>query len=190
MARTGSKRAKRPEPRPSSGLYSFLVLGAAAAGLLWLILSTASPDAAMAGCPAGADCITIHTDTGAHVFTVEWAIDPAEMSCGLMFRETMEADHGMVFDYRADRPLVAFWMRNTLIPLDMIFIRENGAVLNIAERTTPLSLATVPATGPVRYVLEVVGGTADRIGLDPGDLVDLERRPGMTEGTAVCFPAI
>lgn len=117
--------------------------------------------------------ITVHTATGDHVFTVEWALTPAERQRGLMYRPEMAADHGMVFDFFVEAP-VSFWMANTLIPLDMIFIREDGTVFSIAEHTTPLSLAAVPSGGPVRYVLEVNAGTADRIGLLPGDRIDLE----------------
>ena len=104
-----------------------------------------------------------------------------------MFRTEMAADHGMVFDFGSERP-VAFWMKNTLIPLDMIFIRDDGEVLNIAKNTTPFSDALVPSDGPVRYVLEINGGISDEIGLAPGDMIDLARAPGMTEGTAVCYP--
>ncbi len=140
-------------------------------------------------CPADSECVTVQTETGDYIFTVEWAIDPAERSCGLMFREEMAEDHGMIFDFELERP-VSFWMRNTLISLDMIFIRASGEVLNVAEGTTPLSLEGVPSDGPVRYVLEVIAGTADRIGLEPGDMVDIARAPDMTEGTAICFPPV
>jgi len=119
------------------------------------------------------ETITIHTATGEHVFTVEWALTDAERSRGLMFRTEMAPDHGMVFDFFREAP-VAFWMRNTLISLDMIFIRADGTVLSIAQNTTPLSEAGVPSNGAVRYVLEVVAGTAARLGLEPEDWIDLE----------------
>lgn len=178
-------------PSKSSPGYAIFITAAALAGTLTLA-ATAHSQAEHDGndpavCPADAECITIHTDDADHLFTVEYAIDPAERSCGLMFREEMAADHGMVFDFEVERG-VSFWMRNTLISLDMVFIEEDGTVLNIAEHTTPLSLEGVPSIGPVRYVLEVIAGTTDRIGLEPGDQIDIERGPGMTEGTAVCFP--
>ena len=138
-----------------------------------------------AACPGGAECIILHTGAGDHTFTTEWAIETPQRSCGLMFREEMAPDHGMVFDFLNERG-VSFWMRNTLISLDMIFIEADGTVLNIAEGTTPLSLEGVPSDGPVRYVFEVIAGTAERIGLEPGDSIDLARAPGMTEGTAIC----
>ena len=188
MARAGRAKPKAAAPQGRTA-YSIIVIAAAVAGLVWLVLATSSGSADDATCPADTECVTAHTDTGDHVFTVEWAIEPAEQTCGLMFREAMAADHGMVFDFRTDGDHT-FWMRNTLISLDMIFIRGDGEVVNVAANTTPLSLASVPSTGPVRYVLEVVAGTADRIGLEPGDRFDLARRPGLTAGTAVCFPPI
>jgi uncharacterized membrane protein (UPF0127 family) len=186
MARSGTRSTASPATPPA--VLAILVAAAAVAGLVWMLVATLGDD--NGACPAGADCITVHTDTGDHLFTVEWAIAPEERTCGLMFREEMAADHGMVFDFEEDRPGISFWMRNTLIPLDMVFIRASGEVLNIAENTTPLSLAGVPAAGPVRYVLELNGGTAARIGLEPGDQVDLARAAGRTAGTAVCFPPV
>ncbi|MHA1559786.1 MAG: DUF192 domain-containing protein [Alphaproteobacteria bacterium] len=183
MARQPTRTRTAPSRFPG---YALLLLVAAAGAVGWaLSASTQAPKAE--ACPAGAECVTIRTTTGDHLFTAEWAVTAAERSCGLMFREEMAADHGMVFDFRVERG-VSFWMSNTLISLDMIFIKASGEVLNVAEFTTPLSLEGVPSAGPVRYVLEVVGGTADRIGLAAGDMIDLERAPGMTAGTAVCFP--
>jgi uncharacterized membrane protein (UPF0127 family) len=77
----------------------------------------------------------------------------------------------MLFDFQHDRP-VAFWMRNTYIPLDMIFIRGDGRILSIAENTQPLSDGLIPSGGPVRAVLEVIGGTARKLGIAPGDRVE------------------
>lgn len=122
--------------------------------------------------PGYPEKVTIHTDTGDHVFTVEWAISDADRARGLMFRTEMAADHGMVFDFFRDAP-VSFWMRNTLIPLDMVFIRSDGTILSIAQNATPMSDTPVPSNGAVRFVLEVNGGTAARLGIDPGDRVDI-----------------
>ena len=163
-------------------IYALLALVVTAGAVGWA-LSTADA----AACPTESECVTIHTATGDHLFTVEWAVTTAERSCGLMFRETMAADHGMVFDFHVERS-VSFWMSNTLISLDMVFIQAGGQVLSVAEFTTPLSLEGVPSDGPVRYVLELIGGTADRIGLAPGDMIDLDRAPGVTAGTVICFP--
>jgi uncharacterized membrane protein (UPF0127 family) len=174
------------QPRPLTqrfALVAIILVVVAGAALAWALLSTS--DAADDSCP-GDECITVHTGTGAYLFTVEWAVEGPERNCGLMFRPEMAADHGMVFDFQTERQ-VSFWMHNTLIPLDMVFIRESGEVLNIAKHTIPLTDTGVPAAGPVRYVLEVNAGTADRIGLAPGDLIDLARADGRTEGTAVCY---
>lgn len=117
--------------------------------------------------------IVLHAGGGDQTFTIEWAVTPEERARGLMFRESMAADHGMIFDFGSDRP-VAFWMKNTPLALDMIFIRDDGTVDSIAADTTPFSEASVPSGGPVRYVLEVLAGTSKRIGLVPGDRISFE----------------
>ena len=86
----------------------------------------------------------------------------------------MAEDAAMLFNWREQQP-VSMWMKNTYISLDMIFIRQNGQVANIARATTPLSLETVSSDGLVGAVLEVIAGTADRIGLKPGDMVLLPK---------------
>jgi uncharacterized membrane protein (UPF0127 family) len=78
---------------------------------------------------------------------------------------------GMLFDFERDQP-VSFWMRNTYIPLDIIFIQGDGRILRIAENTQPLSDRLIPSGGPVRAVLEVIGGTARKLGIAPGDRVE------------------
>jgi len=105
-----------------------------------------------------------------HTFTVELARNSAERATGLMFRTEMPADHGMLFDYAREQP-VSMWMKNTFIPLDMLFIRADGRIANIAEWTKPRSLDEVASAGPVKAVLELNGGTAARLGLKPGDRV-------------------
>ncbi len=77
----------------------------------------------------------------------------------------------MLFDFERDQP-VSFWMRNTYIPLDIIFIQGDGRILRIAENTQPLSDRLIPSGGPVRAVLEVIGGTARKLGIAPGDRVE------------------
>jgi len=120
---------------------------------------------------AGEATIEIVTKTGVHAFAVELASNDAERQRGLMFRKELPEGHGMLFDFPQDRP-VAFWMHNTYIPLDMIFIRSDGSILRIAENTKPLSDRLIPSGGPVRAVLEVIGGTARKFGIAPGDRVD------------------
>ena len=114
--------------------------------------------------------LTIVTATGLHRFTVEVAETPAQMEQGLMFRRTMAPDAGMLFEYQA--PTVAtMWMRNPLIPLDMLFVDADGRIVNIHERAVPQSLDVISAAAPVRAVIELNGGTAARLDIFPGDLV-------------------
>ena len=114
--------------------------------------------------------LTIISATGPHRFTVEVAVTPAQMQQGLMFRRTMAADAGMLFDYKT--PMVAtMWMRNTFIPLDMLFVDAQGRIVNVHQRAVPQSLDVIAATGPVRAVIELNGGTAARLGIAPGDQV-------------------
>ena len=120
---------------------------------------------------AGEAALEIVTKTGVRAFTVELATNDAERERGLMYRKELPEGRGMLFDFQHDRP-VAFWMRNTYIPLDMIFIRGDGRILSIAENTQPLSDGLIPSGGPVRAVLEVIGGTARKLGIAPGDRVE------------------
>lgn len=106
-----------------------------------------------------------------HRFTVEVARTPREQELGLMYRRGLAPDRGMLFPYDPPQP-VAFWMKNTLIPLDMIFVRADGRIARIAANTVPMSLDPVPAGEPVSAVLEIAGGRAAELGLLPGDLVE------------------
>jgi uncharacterized membrane protein (UPF0127 family) len=115
--------------------------------------------------------LALVTAGGRHVFQVEVMRTPEQRARGLMFRRHLPADRGMLFDFEREEP-VAMWMQNTYIPLDMIFIRRDGTIARIAERTEPLSTRTIPSGEPVLGVLEVNGGVAERIGLKPGDRVE------------------
>jgi uncharacterized membrane protein (UPF0127 family) len=128
---------------------------------------------ALASAPApGADLHTVEivSKTGVHVFSVELAATDAERARGLMFRKELPDGKGMLFDFEREQE-VAMWMKNTLIPLDMIFITAGGRILRIAENTEPLSTRIIPSGGPVRAVLEVIGGTARKLGIAAGDRV-------------------
>jgi uncharacterized protein len=114
--------------------------------------------------------LTIETAGGPRKFHVELATTPPQLEQGLMFRRTLAPDAGMLFDFKTPSP-VSMWMKNTFIPLDMLFIDAGGRIINIAERTVPQSLDPVAAAGPARAVLEVNGGTAARLGIKPGDRV-------------------
>jgi hypothetical protein len=120
--------------------------------------------------PDGLQTLEIASKTGVHGFTVEIADTEAEREKGLMFRKELPEGRGMLFDFQHDQE-VGFWMQNTYIPLDMIFIRGDGRILSIAENREPLSEALVPSGGPVRAVLEVIAGTAKKLGIAPGDRV-------------------
>jgi len=119
---------------------------------------------------AGRATLEIISQTGVHPFAVELATNDAERARGLMFRKELPDGQGMLFDFVREEP-VSFWMHNTYISLDMIFIRGDGRILSIAANTEPLSDRLVPSGGPVRAVLEVIAGTADRLGIAPGDRV-------------------
>jgi uncharacterized membrane protein (UPF0127 family) len=114
--------------------------------------------------------LEIVSKSGVHTFAVEMAVTPEEQAKGLMFRRELPEGQGMLFDFHQEQP-ATFWMKNTYVSLDMIFIRGDGRILRIAENTVPLSEALVPSGGPVRAVLEVVAGTARKLGIAPGDRV-------------------
>ena len=113
--------------------------------------------------------LEIASKTGVHIFAVEIADTDAQREKGLMFRKNLPDGQGMLFDFKREQD-VSFWMQNTYIPLDMIFIRGDGSILRIVENAEPLSTRLVPSGGPVLAVLEVIGGTAHRLGIAPGDL--------------------
>lgn len=119
---------------------------------------------------AKAEQIAVETASGERAFSVEVVRKEKERNRGLMFRHEMANDHGMLFDYDPPQK-ISFWMKNTFIPLDIIFIGADGRVLNIAESTTPLSLERLPAAGEARGVLEINGGLSAKLGIKPGDKV-------------------
>ena len=118
--------------------------------------------------------LTIASKAKTHRFTVEVARTTEEQAMGLMYRSALAPDRGMIFPF--DKPQQAsFWMKNTLIPLDMIFIRADGSIANIEANTVPLSLQPVYSSGEVSAVLELAGGRSAQLGLGPGDKVDWKR---------------
>ena len=120
--------------------------------------------------PGPVEPLEITTARGSVKFEVELADSPAEQQQGLMWRGSMPADHGMIFDFGSEDAR-SFWMKNNYIPLDIIFIRGDGRILSIAQNTTPLSEAPVPSFGAARAVLEINGGLAEKLGIAPGDRV-------------------
>jgi uncharacterized protein len=119
---------------------------------------------------AGHAAIEIVSGNGVHAFDVQLATNEAERERGLMFVKSLPEGQGMLFDFKRDQP-VSFWMHNTYIPLDMFFIAGDGRIMHIAENAKPLSDALIPSQYPVRAVLEVIGGTAEKLGIKTGDHV-------------------
>ena len=137
-------------------LAAFLVL------LSWALTADANA--------AERSVVEIASKTGVHTFSVEVVDNDADRAKGLMYRRSLPEGSGMLFDFHTEQD-VSFWMQNTYIPLDMIFIRADGRILRIAQNTEPLSTRQVPSGGPVRAVLEVIAGTTRKLGIAVGDRV-------------------
>ncbi|WP_077961320.1 DUF192 domain-containing protein [Ensifer adhaerens] len=118
----------------------------------------------------------VTADKAVHELTVELALDPAQREQGLMFRTSMAADHGMLFDFGETRR-VMMWMRNTHLPLDMLFIDNRGVVRTIHEDAVPFSEAIIDSGEPVAFVLELNAGTVKRLKIRPGDRLEGPRIP-------------
>jgi uncharacterized membrane protein (UPF0127 family) len=126
-----------------------------------------------AGLPARAASIQpleIATKSGVQVFSVEMATTEEEKTTGLMYRKELPDGKGMLFDFSPEQQ-ISMWMKNTYISLDMIFIRADGRILRIAENTEPLSTKIISSGGLAKGVLEVIAGTAQKYGIQPGDRV-------------------
>ena len=131
-----------------------------------LLAQTAPPVAAQ-----GRDAeLVIQTRTGSHRFTVEVARTQQQHARGLMFRRRLARDAGMLFLYPVSEP-VSMWMKNTFIPLDMLFVAADGRITHMVQRTVPHSIVNISSGGPVTAVLEVNGGTVERLGLGIGDRI-------------------
>ena len=141
---------------------AFAVLLAAAAAYL-----VASSETARS---AEKQIVEIASKTGVHVFSVELAVTDEERAHGLMYRRSVPDSYGMLFDFKRDQE-ITMWMKNTYVSLDMIFIQSDGRIRRIAENTETESEKIIPSGGKVRAVLEVVAGTARKLGIEPGDRV-------------------
>jgi uncharacterized membrane protein (UPF0127 family) len=133
----------------------------AAAATLWLLTFTALADDGR---------LTIANAQGDYVFNVEVVDTPESRAQGLMFRTSLAPDAGMLFDFKESRQ-VSFWMQNTMIPLDMLFIRHDGTIANIHVNAKPLDPTSIPSDGPVEFVLEIAGGRSVELGIKAGDTV-------------------
>ncbi|MDH3228313.1 MAG: DUF192 domain-containing protein [Alphaproteobacteria bacterium] len=138
---------------------------------LWLPGAAAAQQSQLATTLATSRLVIV-SESGRHEFTVELAATPGQRAQGLMYRRSMAADAGMLFDFGKRGGRASMWMKNTFIPLDMLFIRADGEIESIAARTVPHSLESISSRGPVRGVLELNGGTASRLGIKPGDRVE------------------
>lgn len=119
---------------------------------------------------AGHDTVTIATKNGRQSFAAEIANTKNQRDRGLMFRRRLPERRGMLFDFDQDQE-IRMWMKNTLIPLDMIFIQSDGRIRKIEQNTEPGSLRPISSDGPARAVLEVRAGTTRKYGIAPGDRV-------------------
>jgi uncharacterized membrane protein (UPF0127 family) len=140
--------------------------GGAEAGHAATEVKSLHPESGLAVIP-----LTVVSGGKSHVFRVEVAESEAEQAKGLMFRTAMAADEGMIFPQKAPRK-AAFWMRNTVIPLDLLFIGPDHRVLNIAADAVPYDETPLPSAGPVIAVLELNAGRAAELGIASGDKVD------------------
>lgn len=129
-----------------------------------------APAWAQSGAKFDRSSLSIDSGGRTHQFSIELALSAEQQTQGLMWRKTMPADHGMLFVYDRDQE-ITMWMRNTLIPLDMVFMRADGQITHIRERAVPQSLEVIASNGPARAVLELNGGTVRRLGLKVGDRV-------------------
>lgn len=147
-------------------------LRAVLGGLVAMLLFAMSPQAAAQPQPTLPQSdLVIRTEKGQQKFKVELADNDATRARGMMYRTSMAPDAGMLFDFKQEQ-MASFWMRNTLIPLDMLFIKADGTILNIHQRAIPRDETGINSIGPVRAVLELNGGTASRLGIKAGDRVE------------------
>jgi uncharacterized protein len=127
----------------------------------------------LAACSAD-NRLVIHSATGDHPFEVEVVDTPEGRQRGLMYRTSLAPNAGMLFDFKRSEP-VSFWMMNTYIPLDMLFIREDGTIANIHVNAVPHDRTGIPSDGPVMFVLEIPGGRSVELGIKAGDKVEHPR---------------
>jgi uncharacterized protein len=158
----------RAASRRGRGRIRYVLLQLCLIGLLdGMILVRAAPGLAGEG---KFEPLMIVTATGSHNFSVEVMRTQPELEKGLMFRKSMPEDHGMLFDFQREQS-VMMWMKNTLIPLDMIFIAKTGRVVGIVANAKPMSEQILTVLEPTDAVLELDGGIAGKIGLKVGDIV-------------------
>lgn len=140
------------------------------AAFLGLVALLTCPAIAGVAKPLPHSVVVIDTTRGPVRFSVEMASDKASQERGLMYRRSLAPNAGMLFDFQQPK-MVTFWMRNTIIPLDMIFIRADGTVSTIHANAVPYALTPIPSAEPIRAVLEINGGRSATLGIQPGNRV-------------------
>ena len=158
-------------PAYRTGRALLLALALTASGPLLLGLAGCKgPEAKAETLISPLEPLTVTTASGVHKFQVEIADDDTERQNGRMWRESLAPDRGMLFDFKDEAPR-SFWMKNTLIPLDIIYIAADGTVVSIAQMAMPKSEESLPSHGAALGVLEIPGGRAGELGIKPGDKV-------------------
>jgi len=145
---------------------------------VFAVLALLVPMAAVAA-PLPVETISIDTKAGPHSFSVEVAADDESREKGLMYRKTMAPDAGMLFDFHTPQ-LVSFWMENTILPLDMLFVRADGTIARIKANATPYSRENIPSGEPIQLVIELNAGRAAALGIAEGAKVhapELTKKP-------------
>jgi uncharacterized membrane protein (UPF0127 family) len=140
------------------------------------IVLAAAAALASAACQKRSPEVVLHGEKGPTRVRVELALSGEQRSRGLMWRDQLDADAGMLFVFSHNREL-SFWMKNTPLPLDIIYIGADRRVVSVAEKTTPYSLTSIPSRGRAKYVLEVNAGLARAHGVGVGTRVDLPELP-------------
>lgn len=170
MTKPKPKETPRP-PWQRWFLVAFVAVTLGVSGVsLWTNLSRQGARDAARAATGQFEPLEIATGAGLRKFQVEVMRTDAERAKGLMFRQSMPADQGMLFDFKMDAP-VSMWMKNTYLSLDMLFITADGTISRIERNTEPHSERTIPSGGPVRAVLELNAGSSDANGIRPGDKV-------------------
>ncbi len=154
------ERNHRPRRRSARDPLRFTMVSIASCALAAACASRSEPE------------LVVHAENGPVRVSVELAITADEQARGLMWRERLDADRGMLFVFREEEPL-SFWMKNTPLPLDIIYLDRNGVVVSIARDTTPFSTAAIPSHAPALYALEVGAGFSRHHGVTVGTRIEL-----------------
>jgi len=170
--RTERRRAERRRKRTLIAIVALIALPVVA-GLIYMSLPSSQPANTGPKFTKQGELTLLDGATGEVIKTLDIEVkqNDAERAEGMMWRRSMEEDQGMLFIMERNEPQ-SFWMRNTYIPLDIMFIGEDKRIVNIRENAQPQTLDPQPSTGNAKYVLEVIGGFSNKYGVEAGDQVD------------------